>query len=111
MRHDGAERPHRLTRLGSRRATLPVAGTTAIIETRAHLDTVHTSPGAMDDGMGVAAVMETARLLHALGWRPARTVRFVLFTGEELAEKGSTAYVAAHSAKFVRQCFGGQNFV
>ena len=51
------------------------------------------APGADDDASGVAVVLEAARLLalHAPGFR--RTVRFVLFDGEERGLLGSTAYV------------------
>jgi hypothetical protein len=40
--------------------------------------------------------MEAARLLVAAGARPKRTIRFVLWSGEEQGLLGSTAYVAAH---------------
>jgi len=52
--------------------------------------------GADDDGSGVAAVLEAARILKALGVTPRRTIRFAFFSGEEEAALGSRAYVAAH---------------
>jgi hypothetical protein len=52
-----------------------------IVVVGAHYDSVHGSPGANDNGTGVAAVLELARAFA--GARPARTVRFVLFVNEE----------------------------
>jgi Zn-dependent M28 family amino/carboxypeptidase len=62
----------------------------------AHLDSWDLGTGATDDGTGSAAVMEAARALQKLGVKPKRTIRFVLFTGEEQGLNGSRAYVAAH---------------
>lgn len=50
------------------------------------------APGADDNGSGVAAVLEIARVLAAVPL--ADTVRFVLFSGEEQGLWGSTAYAA-----------------
>jgi hypothetical protein len=52
-----------------------------IIVVGAHYDSVHGSPGANDNGSGVAAVLELARLLS--NRRLSRTVRFVTFVNEE----------------------------
>ena len=62
----------------------------------AHLDSWDLGTGATDNGAGVAAVMEAARLLTTLGAKPRRTVRFVLFGGEEQGYLGSAAYAKAH---------------
>ncbi len=61
----------------------------------AHDDTAYTSPGATDDGGGVAAVMELARAF-ATGPRPARTLRFVAWGGHELGLMGSEKYLRTH---------------
>ncbi len=63
----------------------------------AHLDSNDLGPCATDNGTGVTAVMEAARALVKLGLRPRRTIRFVLFTGEEQGILGSKAYVDAHA--------------
>lgn len=62
----------------------------------AHLDSWDLATGATDNGTGVSAVLEAARALKALGLKPKRTIRFVLFSGEEQGLYGSHAYVAAH---------------
>ncbi|MFZ5788665.1 MAG: M20/M25/M40 family metallo-hydrolase, partial [Acidobacteriota bacterium] len=49
-------------------------------------------PGADDNASGVAVMLELARVLAA-GPRPARTLAFVAFTGEESGLQGSRHYV------------------
>jgi len=61
----------------------------------AHYDSVPYAPGAGDDAAGVAAVLETARLLAA-GERPARDVVFLLTDGEERGLLGAHAFFASH---------------
>jgi Zn-dependent M28 family amino/carboxypeptidase len=51
-------------------------------------------PGANDDGLGVAGLLEIARAFKA-GKRPDRTVAFGFWTGEERGLLGSEAYAAA----------------
>ena len=62
----------------------------------AHLDSWDLGTGATDNGTGSTAVLEAARALQALGVKPKRTIRFVLFSGEEQGLNGSKAYVQAH---------------
>ena len=62
----------------------------------AHLDSWDLGTGATDNGTGSMAVLEAARALQKLGVKPKRTIRFVLFTGEEQGLNGSRAYVEAH---------------
>ena len=52
-----------------------------IILIGAHYDSVPGSPGANDNGSGVAALLELARLFRQA--RPARTIRLVAFVNEE----------------------------
>src|ERR1700674_4996293 len=61
-----------------------------------HLDSWDLGTGATDNGTGSMAVLEAARALQKLGVKPKRTIRFVLFTGEEQGLNGSKAYVKAH---------------
>lgn len=65
----------------------------------AHLDSWDLGTGATDNGTGSMAVLEAARALRKAGAKPKRTIRFVLFTGEEQGLNGSREYVRAHSAE------------
>ncbi len=65
-----------------------------------HLDSWDGARGAQDNGTGTATTMEAARLLAAAmaetGLRPRRTIRFMLWSGEEQGLLGSRAYIEAH---------------
>jgi len=61
-----------------------------------HLDSWHAATGATDNATGVTVMMEAARILQAIGVRPRRTIRVVLWGGEEQGLLGSKAYVAQH---------------
>ncbi|MEM1508394.1 MAG: M20/M25/M40 family metallo-hydrolase [Thermofilaceae archaeon] len=63
----------------------------------AHLDSEYGVPGATDNAAGVALALAVARELSKE--KPKRTVRFVLFSGEELGLRGSLAYVEAHKGE------------
>ena len=65
----------------------------------AHFDSWDPAQGANDNGCGVAAVLEAARILKSLNIRPRHTIRFVLFSGEEQSDLGSKAYVEQHKAE------------
>jgi hypothetical protein len=54
-----------------------------VIVVGAHYDSVVGSPGANDNGSGVAAVIELARLLRDLTGIAERRIRLVLFVNEE----------------------------
>src|SRR5215211_3364974 len=62
----------------------------------AHLDSWDLGTGGTDNGTGVIAVLEAARILKASGVRPKRTIRFALFSGEEQGLLGSQEYAMAH---------------
>jgi hypothetical protein len=68
----------------------------------AHLDSWDLGTGAIDDGAGVAIVMDTMRLLKELGLRPRRTIRAVLFTNEENGLAGGKAYAEIHRDEIPR---------
>ncbi|MGW9479191.1 M20/M25/M40 family metallo-hydrolase [Saccharomonospora azurea] len=64
----------------------------------AHVDSVEAGPGIVDDGSGVATLLEIADRLGASP--PVRqAVRFVFFGSEETGLEGSTAYVDGLSAE------------
>jgi hypothetical protein len=58
-----------------------------------HLDSWHAAVGATDNGDGAVAAMEAARILAAVGARPRRTIRVVLWSGEEQGLLGARAYI------------------
>ena len=61
-----------------------------------HLDSWHTATGATDNADGAATVMEAMRILAAIDAAPRRTIRAVLWSGEEQGLLGSRAWVARH---------------
>jgi len=63
----------------------------------AHLDSWELGTGALDDACNAALVIEAARAIKAMGVLPKRTIRFVLFSGEEQGTIGSHQYVKAHA--------------
>ena len=65
----------------------------------AHLDSWDLGTGAEDNGVNVALVLDVARAFKELGLVPRRTVRFVLFTGEEQGMYGSAGYADRHKAE------------
>lgn len=64
-----------------------------------HLDSWDLAQGATDDGCGVATTLGAAEAIMASGFKPKRTIRFVLFTGEEQGLLGSLAYTKTHAAE------------
>jgi len=58
-----------------------------------HLDCWDLATGATDNGLGSFSILDMARCLQACGLRPRRTIRFVLFMGEEQGLLGSRALV------------------
>jgi len=63
----------------------------------AHLDSWELGTGALDNGCNAALVIDALRAIKASGLRPRRTIRFILFSGEEEGMLGSHAYVKAHA--------------
>jgi hypothetical protein len=63
----------------------------------AHLDSWDLGAGVTDNGTGSMVVLEAARVLAQSGRKPKRTIRFILFSGEEQGLIGSRAYAEAHS--------------
>ena len=65
----------------------------------AHLDSWDLGQGVTDNGTGSMVVLEAARVLAQSGLKPKRTIRFILFSGEEEGLLGSKAYAAAHAGE------------
>ncbi|HEX8896516.1 MAG TPA: M20/M25/M40 family metallo-hydrolase [Terriglobales bacterium] len=67
----------------------------------AHLDSWHAGTGATDNAAGSAITMEAIRILKAIGFKPRRTIRVALWSGEEQGLLGSHAYVKDHFGSHV----------
>lgn len=81
-----------------------------------HIDSWDAAAGAQDNGTGCSTTFECARILMEAGIKPRRTIRFMLWSGEEQGLLGSRAYVQEHpeivekvSAVLVHD--GGSNYV
>mgnify|MGYP003632674952 CR=1 FL=1 len=65
----------------------------------AHFDSWHPASGATDNGAGSAVMMEVMRIIKATRLKPKRTIRMVLWGGEEQGYLGSMAYAQNHYGK------------
>ena len=63
-----------------------------------HLDSWHAATGATDNAAGCAVMMEAVRILKVSGFKPRRTIRIALWSGEEQGLHGSRNYVKNHFA-------------
>ncbi len=70
-----------------------------------HLDSWDPGTGAQDNGTGAATVMAVAEAIKASGHAPRRTMRFILFGGEEEGLIGSIRYARDHAAE-IAKCDG-----
>ena len=77
-------------------ADLPGTSPQEIVLLGAHFDSWDTGAGANDDGSGIAAILEVARILKSLDLKTKATIRFAFFSGEEQACLGSRAYIENH---------------
>lgn len=68
----------------------------------AHLDSWELGTGALDDGCNAALVVDALRAIKASAVIPRRTIRFILFSGEEEGLLGSRAYAHNHRAELDR---------
>ena len=62
----------------------------------AHIDSFDLGTGALDNGANVSLVIDLARQIKKLDITPKRTIRFVLFNGEEQGMYGSWGYTKTH---------------
>jgi carboxypeptidase Q len=70
-----------------------------IVVVGAHLDSWDLSEGTTDNGTGTVSVLGAADAILKSGLKPRRTIRFVLFTGEEQGLLGSFAYTKQHAGE------------
>lgn len=81
-----------------------------------HIDSWDGATGTTDNGTGTATTLEAARILMAIGAKPRRTIRFMLWSGEEQGLLGSRAWVQKHKDEMAKYsaCLvhdGGTNYV
>lgn len=70
-----------------------------IITVGGHLDSWDPAEGAHDDGAGCVHSIEVLRALKAIGYKPKRTLRIVLFANEENGLRGGQKYAEEAKAK------------
>jgi hypothetical protein len=81
-----------------------------------HIDSWDGATGCTDNGTGTCTTLEAARILAKVGAKPKRTIRFMLWSGEEQGLFGSRGWIKNHkdelakiSAVLVHD--GGTNYV
>ncbi|MCA9253359.1 MAG: M20/M25/M40 family metallo-hydrolase, partial [Phycisphaerales bacterium] len=62
-----------------------------------HIDSWDVGQGAHDDGGGCIMALASVKLLKDLGLQPKRTIRVVLWTGEEIGLFGGKQYAKDHA--------------
>lgn len=65
----------------------------------AHLDSWELGTGALDNGCNAALVVDALHAIKASGVKPRRSMRFILFSGEEQGLLGSRAYAFNHRSE------------
>jgi carboxypeptidase Q len=70
-----------------------------IVVVGGHLDSWDLASGATDNGCGSSVTLGAAEAILKSGFKPRRTIRFVLFTGEEEGLLGSLAYTKTHKSE------------
>jgi carboxypeptidase Q len=76
-----------------------------IITVGGHLDSWDNCEGAHDDGAGCVQTIEMLRAFKAIGYKPKRTIRFVLFANEENGLRGGDKYAEEALAKKEKHIF------
>ncbi len=76
-----------------------------IITVGGHLDSWDNCEGAHDDGAGCVQTIEILRTFKTLGYKPKRTIRFVLFANEENGLRGGNKYAEEAKAKGEKHIF------
>ena len=76
-----------------------------IIAIGGHFDSWDPGEGAHDDGTGCVQTIEILRAFKAIGYKPKRTIRFVLFANEENGLRGGNKYAEEAKAKNEKHVF------
>lgn len=79
-----------------------------IVALGAHLDSWDVGTGALDDGLGIGMVVAAAHHIGQLPKRPKRTIRVILFAGEEVGLLGAKQYVKVHKDNMSSHVIGAE---
>jgi len=79
-----------------------------IVALGAHLDSWDVGTGAMDDGMGIGIVLATGAQIAKLPQRPKRTIRVILYAGEEVGFYGTRKYMELHKDEVAKHVIGAE---
>jgi hypothetical protein len=74
----------------------------------AHVDSWDEGTGALDDGAGIGSMMATAALIGQMEQRPRRSIRVILFSGEEIGFYGVYAYMKKNADKIDYHLLGAE---
>ena len=79
-----------------------------IVVLGAHLDSWDVGTGAMDDGMGIGIVLATGAEIAKLPKHPKRTIRVILYAGEEVGFYGTRKYMELHKNEVDKHIIGAE---
>jgi hypothetical protein len=74
----------------------------------AHVDSWDEGTGALDDGAGIGSMMATAAFIGQLKQRPRRSIRVILFSGEEIGFYGVYEYMRQHADNIDSHLLGAE---
>lgn len=74
----------------------------------AHIDSWDEGTGALDDGAGVGAMMAAAAFIGQMEQRPKRSIRVLLFAGEEIGFYGVNDYAKKHKDDLDQHILGAE---
>ena len=74
----------------------------------AHLDSWDEGTGAIDDGAGVGSMMAAASMIGDMDGRPRRSIRVLLFGGEEIGLIGVREYARVHANEIDAHIIGAE---
>jgi carboxypeptidase Q len=76
-----------------------------VITVGGHLDSWDVGEGAHDDGAGCVHAIEVLNVFKAIGYKPRRTIRVVLFANEENGLRGGNKYAEEAKRKGEKHVF------
>jgi hypothetical protein len=74
----------------------------------AHVDSWDEGTGALDDGAGIGSMMATAAFIGQMEQRPRRSIRVILFSGEEIGFYGVYAYMKQNADNIDNHLLGAE---